>query len=405
MIRSRLNLFKFDPLNYPDKHITITLLVRGNKAVLFYAKNAGKNVSDRVIKSTLDEFLVSEYEKTIHTPIPCYEAENFDGSMIVKADDLINTGIIIEKEKEILAHFAGEYFNSFGIALRMLDSYYEVDKNYKDSSDKYFMGFAIYRYYYNPDNLEQFHYAYSRAVKYSALLNMKYVADDGQKPIQAYVFPEAIGKKITEEELQQALVHPNRPLYYKTSNSGEYNILKLEAESSSTTTPSLTTTLDYSNYEQKMFIATIFAETSVCSNTAGVAVANVIMNRVNNKTYSSWASYNTAQEIIENTGFDAYSQKTGNYQDAMSYLNGTYYNKILSEYVDKLIEICMPVYWGEVDDITNGAVFYYSPKKQAELHKIYPQIYPEIPSFMDEPLEEVKIPGTENDDLRFYKFK
>lgn len=129
------------------------------------------------------------------------------------------------------------------------------------------------------------------------------------------------------------------------------------------------------------------------------------MNRVKNTTYSSWKPYDTVQGIIENTGFDAYKDKIGNYRDAMSYLNGEYNDKLLGEYVDKLIEICMPVYWGQVNDISNGAVFYYSPKKQAENHKINPNKYPEKPTFLGESVVEVKIPGTENDDMRFYKFK
>lgn len=164
----------------------------------------------------------------------------------------------------------------------------------------------------------------------------------------------------------------------------------------------LITTLDYSSEEQKLFIQTIFGETSVCSNTAGEAVANVIMNRVGNP---HWPSQDTVQKVIQNTGFDAYKNETPGFVEAKEYLNGTNNNEILKRNVDELIKRCMPIYWRQVNDITNGAVYYYSPKLQEENHKINPELYPSIPSFLTDELVKVKVPGTENDDIVFYKYK
>jgi len=39
----------------------------------------------------------------------------------------------------------------------------------------------------------------------------------------------------------------------------------------------------------------------------------------------------------------------------------------LPGFIDDLIKLCLPVYHGETTDITDGSVYYYSPKAQADL--------------------------------------
>ena len=57
------------------------------------------------------------------------------------------------------------------------------------------------------------------------------------------------------------------------------------------------------------------------------------------------------------------------------------------------------------EDITNNAVLFYSPNAQAKLHEQNPSKYKNPPGFVNDQVEEVHISGTENDDIRFYKYK
>lgn len=176
---------------------------------------------------------------------------------------------------------------------------------------------------------------------------------------------------------------------------------------------------EYSVYslteEQKIFIATIFGETSVSSNASGVAVANVIMNRLNpscDKT-GYWSKYTTVTDIIINTGFDAYKHGHGdpnsNYSQAMEYMNhpDTFegYSKI-PVFIDQLIELTLPVYEKKANDITEGCVYYYSPELQAKLHIENPSLYKEEPDFFREDVEFVQIEElSATDDFAFYRYK
>lgn len=149
--------------------------------------------------------------------------------------------------------------------------------------------------------------------------------------------------------------------------------------------------------EEIVFIATIYGEGTTYSDETRQALAHVIMNRLGVR---EWSKYEGISDIIKNTGFDAYG---GNlYLEAEEYLKNRDYT---NETIERVIDAVLPVYRGEKEDITNNAVLFYSPNAQAKLHEQNPSKYKNPPGFVNDQVEEVHISGTENDDIRFYKYK
>jgi len=139
------------------------------------------------------------------------------------------------------------------------------------------------------------------------------------------------------------------------------------------------------------------------------------MNRLNpsldKKGY--WTKQKDAVDIIKNTGFDGYKHQykdpNSDYSQAMKYMddpsNFNGYVK-LPGFIDDLIELCLPVYHGETTDITDGSVYYYSPKAQADLHASNPGLHKQTPDFLAEDIVQVQINElSPNDDFAFYKYK
>lgn len=151
--------------------------------------------------------------------------------------------------------------------------------------------------------------------------------------------------------------------------------------------------------EEILFISTIYGEAGGCSTVAWEAIANVIMNRVNDR---HWGADNTVTIIIDKSGFDAYTYENSMYKIAKTYLEN---RDFTNTKVEEMINHVMPIYRGETVDISNGATMYYSPNAQKDLHDKYPLKYPEKPNWNFSLLEEVKISGLENDDFLFYKYK
>jgi hypothetical protein len=151
--------------------------------------------------------------------------------------------------------------------------------------------------------------------------------------------------------------------------------------------------------EKKHLIATIYGEAAGCSPAAREAIANVVMNRVGK---GEWEKQDTVDKVIKNTGFDAYSDQNEPYRTAMSYLDN---RDGSNQDIERLIKVALPVYNRETPDITGGAVLYYSPQTQAISHVKRPDLYDEIPDWDFNKLEEVKVPGTEQDDFKFFRYK
>lgn len=151
--------------------------------------------------------------------------------------------------------------------------------------------------------------------------------------------------------------------------------------------------------EEILFVETIYGEANRCSEYSWQAIANVIMNRIGIR---EWRNYTTVTEVIKNSGFDSYTYKNDPFREAVAYFENRDYSNAT---IEQMIEIVIPIYRGNGEDITGGAVLYYSPNAQSQLHKQNPDKYREVPNWNFSLLEEVIITGAENDDFKFYKYK
>lgn len=156
---------------------------------------------------------------------------------------------------------------------------------------------------------------------------------------------------------------------------------------------------DNLNDDQKLMIATIYGEAAGRSPASWEGIANVIMNRVGR---GEWKNHDTVSKVIQNTGFDAYSYPNDPYRIATDYLNN---RDGSNPDIEKVIKVVLPIYNKQAFDTTKGAVLYYSPRAQRELHEQNPNIYGESPDWNFDELEEVNVPGSEGDDFKFYKYK
>ena len=113
------------------------------------------------------------------------------------------------------------------------------------------------------------------------------------------------------------------------------------------------------SYDQKVFVSTIYAEANVAANgyplspIARQAVACVIMNRIGQR---EWERFTCASEICAYTGFTAYGN--AHFQECMDYLNERDGSNLR---IEEIISEVMPVYTGEISDITGGAQIFYTP--------------------------------------------
>lgn len=150
----------------------------------------------------------------------------------------------------------------------------------------------------------------------------------------------------------------------------------------------------------KIFVATINGEAENCSETSWKVIAHTMRNRMG---FANWKSWSNIIQIVTKTGYDAYTQKNSPYKRAKKALDsGDISSKLMS-----LIKAVEPIFNGTEPDFTGGVVYYYSPKAQAQLHKSDPSNYPSlVPDFVvskSNPTQQVQIPGTEKDDMRWYK--
>ena len=148
-------------------------------------------------------------------------------------------------------------------------------------------------------------------------------------------------------------------------------------------------------YEQKVFVATIAAEArwradkKPVSSQARRAMAHVAINRLNSREWKGL----TLPEICAN-GFDAYGNS--DYLACMDYLNNrnggnNYYEQVVSEII--------PIYNGEVEDITGGCQLYYTPASMKTPGS-------SLPDWDFSRLEEVTISGVDPFyEGRFYRYR
>ncbi|MBJ9702335.1 hypothetical protein [Acinetobacter calcoaceticus] len=147
------------------------------------------------------------------------------------------------------------------------------------------------------------------------------------------------------------------------------------------------------------FVGTVAGEAGGCSPTTWKVVAHCIKNRIG---FGEWINARNVSDILKKN-FDAITDKNPPFKKAVTEMH----SGNISDHTQDIIEAISPIYQGQEEDITNGVVLYFSPKAQAALHKKNPEKYTSlVPDFAKSPLtEEVKIKGTENDDMRWYRYK
>ena len=112
-------------------------------------------------------------------------------------------------------------------------------------------------------------------------------------------------------------------------------------------------------YDQKVFISTVYAEATTSASgypvspVARQAVACVIMNRIGQR---EWARFQTAGDVCAYSGFSAHGSY--NYQECMKYLDN---RDGSNQQIEELISQVLPIYTGEISDITGGAQLFYTP--------------------------------------------
>lgn len=147
------------------------------------------------------------------------------------------------------------------------------------------------------------------------------------------------------------------------------------------------------------YVGTVAGEAGGCSITTWKVVAHCIKNRVG---FAEWVNARDVSDILKKN-FDAITDKNAPFKKAVTEMH----TGKVSDHTQDIIDAISPIYQGLEEDITNGVVLYFSPKAQAALHKKNPSKYTSlIPDFAKSSLtEEVKIKGTENDDMRWYRYK
>lgn len=142
--------------------------------------------------------------------------------------------------------------------------------------------------------------------------------------------------------------------------------------------------------EEKLLVATVCGEAIGEGELGWKAVTNVIMNRVDSKYFSD-----SVTEVIQNTGFDAYTYQTSEYRKAMDYLeNRTNDNELYEE----IISVTIAIYRGDdVNDITQGSTLYYSPQSMEDPNS--------MPLWNFDLLVEQYVEGIDSNAIRFFKYK
>lgn len=152
-----------------------------------------------------------------------------------------------------------------------------------------------------------------------------------------------------------------------------------------------------------IFSATIYGEAANQSEASWRAIAHVIMNRVGTR---EWKKLRTAKDVIEKSGFDAFTDKTNNYKYAYKLISTTKtISEISDEKLKRLASAVLPVFQGKDVDPTEGSVLYYSPLAQTKLHAINPAVYREKPKWDFSKLVKVDVLGCEDDDFFFYRYR
>ena len=149
-----------------------------------------------------------------------------------------------------------------------------------------------------------------------------------------------------------------------------------------------------------MFIAVIAGEAGSEKQLAWECVAQIIMNRLNEKRDAWLYAENVTDIISDKSQFNAYEGK--NYNIAMSYLDnrdGTHQKH------EKMIQACLPYYY-QIKDLSGleRVVLLFSPKSMGFVDD--EKTIPRVPNYATSPkVEEVFLAEIDSDIFRFFRYK
>ena len=144
--------------------------------------------------------------------------------------------------------------------------------------------------------------------------------------------------------------------------------------------------------EEKAAICTVCGEAFHASDAVQKAIAHVIMNRIGVR---EWGRYQTSEEIVKYTGFDACRFRSKYFREAETYLEIRYGE----EKYERIIRNVLPVLRNGEEDFTRGCVLFYSPCKFL-FEQNHKQRRPDWDFSL---LERVRFPGLRGD-FAFFRY-
>lgn len=148
-------------------------------------------------------------------------------------------------------------------------------------------------------------------------------------------------------------------------------------------------------------LSTIVGEAGNSSNAAWKAVAHVICNRVGKR---EWSKLLTPGQVCQYSGFDAETQRTQGFREAMEYYSARL-SRNPEPHFEEILLAVHPIIKGLVPDDTGNSVLYFSPRTQAALHAQFPAQYAQTPKWNFSILKQCFPPNlTPADDFAFFAY-
>lgn len=151
--------------------------------------------------------------------------------------------------------------------------------------------------------------------------------------------------------------------------------------------------------EFRILLATVYGEAAALSPSSWRAVTSVILNRVGKR---EWKRLDSVLKVIVRSGFDAFKFRNSPYLEAFRHFGLGHPPRHAR--LEALYNTVYPLYM-RTEAAIPDIVLYYSPRAQAQLHKSNPRLYPPAPRWDFKRLDQVAIPGTEQDDILFFRYK
>ena len=148
--------------------------------------------------------------------------------------------------------------------------------------------------------------------------------------------------------------------------------------------------------EEKAAVCTVCGEAFHAADAVQKAIAHVIVNRIGTR---EWNRYQTSEEIVRYTGFNACEFRAKYFREAERYID----ERNGDEKFERVIRNVLPVLRKEEEDFTRGCVMFYSPRRY-RLDQMRAGNYKrKVPDWDFSLLEKVRFPGLRGD-FAFFRY-